>query len=457
MRKISIIASFILVALFGFATCAIAAPAKQEGRVLFLVETSSAMNASKLSLNSSMQSIIDSGLDGQLEYGDTIGIWTYNDKLNTDCPMIMWRGEHVQDIKGAVKEWMSRQKYVHRAQFSNVLPLLQTVIRSSQRLIVIWISNGDDAISGTPFDKSINELQKEFRADFHKQHIPFVTLLVVRKGAIVDFTVNPGDASLRIPEFLAKEAQERAAAKKAEDEAAAAEAAAVKTSKPPLIIRVGSPESSEPKQTNGVKEAVVPSNTATAVVSNAPVIDAAAPVAPQIVQTPSNAPVAPTSASAPVAVVTNTITQTNKPVEKPPVDAVVVQTNVPAGVAVPSTNVSASVTTSPLVVTSAPTAAVVVTSAPTAVVKSAPPITTKPDESPKSARIVADLSGPGLNMTYILAAVVVLVLVIVGIIVLILMKSGGSKGPSFISQSMTRERLSSDASRPSSDNPVDHE
>lgn len=184
----------------------IAAPEKQGGRFLFLVEISAAMDANKVALRKTLHSILESGLDGQMQYGDTIGLWTYNDKLNASFPMVYWRREHIQDITNAVDFFMGKQKFVHHTDFSKVMPMLQNVIKPSQKLTIIWISTGNDKITGTPFDSAIDELHKEFRDDFRKQRIPFVTLLAVRKGAISDFTVNPGDAKIRLPAVMEKEA-----------------------------------------------------------------------------------------------------------------------------------------------------------------------------------------------------------------------------------------------------------
>jgi hypothetical protein len=454
MRKLFAIAGLVLIAVcLFFARSGFAAAPGQEGRVLFLIETSSAMKADRTAINSSIQSILDSGLNGQLHYGDTIGVWTYSDKLNTDCPMIQWRGEHVQDIKAAVNEWMSRQKYAKSSQFSKVLPALQSVIRSSQKLTIIWISNGDDALSGTAFDSAINELHKDFRADFHKQHIPFVTVMVVRKGAVVDFTVNPGDARLRLPDILDKEAQDFAAAKKAEAEAAEAQAKIpqpVKPTKPPLIIRVGpSPELVQQKQTNAAATNTVPVATNT-VVTNA------APVVPQTLATNSSAQVAA------VPITTNATVQSNKPVEKMVTNAAVAQTNA-TGV----TNTPPVTTNVAHATTNVPYAAVAVTPAPSALIKTnAPvtnisPVTTAKTEPAPSLTKEAEAPAPllaqhNMLMAYLAIAIVVLALII-GVLVYLIAKSRQHTAPSIISQSMTRQRFNSDAAKPSSDKPADHE
>ena len=166
----------------------------QEGRLLFVVEVSAATDNDRTTIRNSMRSILESGLGGHMQYGDTIGLWVYGEKVNTEFPMTMWTHEHLQDVENAIDFWMTKQKFKGRADFSQVVPPLQKVIKASQKLTIIWISSGDGQITGTPFDKEIAELHKEFAPDFRKQHVPFVTLLAVRKGSVVDFTVNPGDA-----------------------------------------------------------------------------------------------------------------------------------------------------------------------------------------------------------------------------------------------------------------------
>src|SRR5206468_280197 len=80
-----------------------------------------------------------------------------------------------------------------------------------------------------------------------KQRIPFVTLLAVRNGAIVDFTVNPGDSKIRLPAVMEKEASEPKVATSNPPSAEATAPTAPK--KEPLIIKVGpSPELIEQKK-----------------------------------------------------------------------------------------------------------------------------------------------------------------------------------------------------------------
>jgi len=382
-----------------------AAPAKQEGRYLFLIEISQAMDANKTALRKSIRSIIESGLSGQMKYGDTIGLWTYNDKLNSEFPMVIWQSEHSQDIENAVDFWMSKQKFVHRSDVSKALPLLQKIVKASQRLTIIWMTTGNDRLTGLPFDVEISELQKEFRDGFRKQHIPFVTLLTVRKGVLTDFTVNPGDAKLRLPEVIVKET---AAPVVVETNPAPAVIPAVQ--KPPLIIHVGpSPELVQQKLEAGKAAEAGQSNAVAVVPSPQPSTTNSAAVAQP-----------PSTTNAPVVV-------TEKPIVATPAP---VQSNV---VVVPAT--------SPAAVTNA---------------ISNTPLTSIAAPNPAAAEASAVVTPPQTK-TLLFAIITAISALIAGLIIFFVKKSNTHKGPSFISQSMTREHLNSGASTPSSDKPADPE
>jgi hypothetical protein len=388
-----------------------AAPAKQEGRYLFLIETSQAMDANKAALRKSIRSIIESGLSGQMKYGDTIGLWTYNDKFNSDFPMVVWQSEQVQDVEGAVDFWMSKQKFVHRPDVSKALPLLQKIVKASQKLTIIWMTTGNDRLTGLPFDIEINELQKEFRDGFRKQHIPFVTLLAVRDGVLKDFTVNPGDAKLRLPEVIVKEA---VAPVVVETNPAPAVVPAVQ--KPPLIIHVGpSPELVQQKleAEKAAKEAELKAVT----------------VVPPPQQPATNS-----------AAVAQSQSITNVPVVVPEKPAVTMPVPVQSNAIVAPVAASAAVAST--------------ASAATNVVSNAPPtsVVAKPTVPEASAVVTSPQTKTLLFTTITAVSALIAVLII-----FFVKKTNTPQGPSFISQSMTRERLNSGASTPSSNKPADPE
>src|SRR5262245_14270110 len=69
-----------------------------ENRFLFVVDTSSAMERSAPAAQRAILDLLQSGIQNQLRPGDTLGVWTYNEKLNTGFPMQRWS----EDLKESV-------------------------------------------------------------------------------------------------------------------------------------------------------------------------------------------------------------------------------------------------------------------------------------------------------------------------------------------------------------------
>jgi len=137
-------------------------------------------------------------MKGELRPGDTIGVWTYSDALHTDFPMQVWRENSGRQILDNAMGYLRAQKYEKRPRLDKVLSTIGGVITRSQRITIIFILDGSEAITGTPFDADINALHKKFGREFRSQHVPFVTVLAARNGQFFDYTINtPG--SITIP------------------------------------------------------------------------------------------------------------------------------------------------------------------------------------------------------------------------------------------------------------------
>ena len=137
--------------------------------------------------------LLDSDMKGELRQGDTLGLWTYNDKLRPEYPMQIWSKADKNQIMEGMAAWLTGAHYEKRPHFDKVMPALNQIITNSERLTVILISDGADLIRGTPFDKDINNLQKKYAREVRAAHVPFVLVLAARDGAVFDYTINyPG-------------------------------------------------------------------------------------------------------------------------------------------------------------------------------------------------------------------------------------------------------------------------
>jgi hypothetical protein len=164
-----------------------------ENRFLFVVDTSAAMRLRSNGVEKALVGLIESGMNGELRPNDTIGLWTYGEQLDTDFPMLMWSEKRKGALADQVLDHLHHLHYEKRSRLDKALPALRQVIADSERVTVIFVFDGSGVMSGTPFDKDINDLHKKYAHDFRAAHEPFVTVLAARDGVVFDYTINfPG-------------------------------------------------------------------------------------------------------------------------------------------------------------------------------------------------------------------------------------------------------------------------
>ena len=161
-----------------------------ENRFLFVIDNSSAMKARKQGVQEAVNALLESNLKGELRKGDTIGLWTYNDHLDTDFPMEIWNDAKKGNILSEVRGHLNRLHYEKRAHLDKIMPAITDVIKNSERVTVILIFDGSQPIKGTPFDTDLNDLHKRYSKEFHSSEEPFVTVLAAREGKVFDYTIN---------------------------------------------------------------------------------------------------------------------------------------------------------------------------------------------------------------------------------------------------------------------------
>jgi len=161
-----------------------------ENRFLFVIDTSSAMKARTNGVQEAVAGLLASGMKGELRKGDTIGVWTCGESLNTDFPMEVWSEEKKDRIVKEVGERLRGLRYEKRSHLEKALPAIHQVMAASERMTVIFVFDGADSIKGTPFDKDIRDLHKQYARAFRSAREPFVTLLAARNGTVFDYTIN---------------------------------------------------------------------------------------------------------------------------------------------------------------------------------------------------------------------------------------------------------------------------
>jgi hypothetical protein len=198
MKRTAPIIQFLLAALlFAVLPCRADKSSKdlkqEENRFLFVIDTSSSMSSCSNAVVQDVVELLESDLKGEFRRGDTIGLWTYNDRLHPEFPMEVWSRTDKDVIVADIAAFLEERRFGRRAHFDRIMPELNHVIKNSRRITIVLFSGGAGLIQGTPFDKEIDALQKEYGKEFRATHEPFVTVLAARNGSVFDYTVNyPG-------------------------------------------------------------------------------------------------------------------------------------------------------------------------------------------------------------------------------------------------------------------------
>jgi hypothetical protein len=213
-----------------------------SNRWLIIADTSFSMGRRDQAMQDAVQNILLSGMSGQLRRGDTIGLWIFNDDLYTGrFPLQIWMPEGRQTIALRVMEFLKRQRYEKDTRFDKVIAAVSRLAANSDTLTVILITDGDEKIAGTPFDKPINASFKQDHGYQKKVRAPFIVALRAQGGKLVDYTVTLAPWPVKFPPLPPEPAP--AVVEKIEPPAQPTPAPAPKLIVPSLIL---SGEKSEP-------------------------------------------------------------------------------------------------------------------------------------------------------------------------------------------------------------------
>jgi hypothetical protein len=174
--------------------------AQSSNRWLFIFNTSSAMHDRVRGVEAETQDLLTTAMHDKIRPGDTIGIWTYNSELHADeAPLQTWSPQAARSIAQNTLEFLSRHRYEKSASFDDVLANMLRVVKISDFITIILISDGNDPIQGTPFDAQLNSFYKENYRPQKKSQMPIVTIFRGEKGRITANTLNLAPWPVKIP------------------------------------------------------------------------------------------------------------------------------------------------------------------------------------------------------------------------------------------------------------------
>ena len=257
-----------LVLILGLACdCVMGAEPRQagqpSGRYLLIVDASSSMRRSAENMEAFVQRLLLLDMYGQLRPGDTIGVWTFNERLSTgQLPLQLWTPEARRLVATNIVNYLAGLRFEKRSRLDSVMPDLLQLIRESEKITVILLTSGDSEIRGSPCDDSINRVFEAGRSDLRKARQPFVIVMRTRRGIPVGCSVSWAPWPVEFPAFPVEPAL--SPKEKQESESKSASLPPETANQPhvaakPLIV-IGNKVESPATETGGQKqtEAIVP-------------------------------------------------------------------------------------------------------------------------------------------------------------------------------------------------------
>jgi hypothetical protein len=182
--------------------CAGAAQAANEQRWLLVFDTSSAMKKRLPAVEAQIQSLLTKDFAEGLHAGDSIGVWTFDDKLHMGrFPLTIWDPKRTVQTVSNLVTFVRKQSYTGTTSFDLLQPILNDVIDDSERLTVIIVCDGEGEITWTPYNDGMNEAMKQTRDDRKKLKLPYVIVLRTQLAKYVGATVNFPPLAATIPPF----------------------------------------------------------------------------------------------------------------------------------------------------------------------------------------------------------------------------------------------------------------
>lgn len=173
---------------------------ERNSRYLFIVDTTFSMDRLKAQLQATLFDLINGGVEGWMHPGDTIGFWTFADRVNEEFPMQVWEETRKEALGKRLAAEVARQRFDKQGHFGPVLADMMEVIRSAEDVTVLIFTDGEEPLKGTKHDATINAVMKQIAPEMRAGKKPIVISLVARGGQFVNWGVNSPELRVPLPQ-----------------------------------------------------------------------------------------------------------------------------------------------------------------------------------------------------------------------------------------------------------------
>ena len=208
---------------------------KVDSRFLLVFDTSADMKRRLPAVQKALNSLLATSLNGQLHSNDSLGVWTFDQELRAgQFPLQRWKPDYAATIASNITAFVNSQRYAKKTSFDALIPPLNQVVRSSERLTTVIFCDGNGEIHGTLYDTGINRIFQQRQGEREKARLPIVIVLRSQLGEYVDCVVSFPPQLVSFPAFPPLPEEAPAAPK------LTPAPASPRSSVPPLII-IGTP------------------------------------------------------------------------------------------------------------------------------------------------------------------------------------------------------------------------
>lgn len=178
-----------------------AADTPEPGRFLLVFETSPALKKNLPAVGQTLDVLFASNLQNEMQENDDLAVWTVDQDLHTGAfPLASWSPADAVMYSARLKDFLGRQNFTRYASLTALQPLLNRVVKNSERLTVLIFCDGQGRLLGTPYDSGVNEIITNAAAKTKAVQPPFVLVLRSYQGEYLGCSVNRS-TPLNFPNF----------------------------------------------------------------------------------------------------------------------------------------------------------------------------------------------------------------------------------------------------------------
>src|SRR5438067_812208 len=129
---------FAILAILLAAADAGAADAPEPGRFLLVFETSSALKKNLPVVEHELDALFAGNFQNEILENDDLAVWIVDQDLHTGAfPMASWSPAEAEIYSARLKDFLRKQNFARRASLAALQPLLNRVVKNSDRLTIL--------------------------------------------------------------------------------------------------------------------------------------------------------------------------------------------------------------------------------------------------------------------------------------------------------------------------------